>query len=860
MRRSKKKLALIVSLLSASAAPAHAQSNWTGALSSDWFLPGNWNRGVPTAASLVTINTTTPNPAVIEASGSAMAASVSVGQLGIGTLMIHDSGSLASGSGAVGNLAGNGAVTISGATSAWTNAGAIVVGGQGTGSVLVENGGTLKSEGASIGLTTGSSGNVTVTGVGSTWNNGPAGGLNVGSLGAGTLTITGGAKVLNDTAFIANIGEGPNSEGTVTVSGAGSLWNNSTGVNVGRAGKGTLTIADGAVVSGPVEIASSAGSTGLLNIGSAAGTAPVAPGTLTATSVSFGAGTGTVTFNHTSGSYVFAPAIQGNGSVQTLAGTTVLTGANTYSGATTVAGGTLQAGVANAFSATSAHTVANGATLDTAGFNQRVAALDNGGTVSLLGPAAGSTLTVTGSYAAHSLLRLGTGLGGDGSVSDRLVLDGPGARASGNTTIQITNLGGLGALTTGDGIEVVSGRNGATTTAQTTKSAFSLSNGHVDAGAYEYRLHAADAQGAGENWYLRSTTTAVPPIEQPPEIPPVQPTPPDEPASPVEVPTYRAEVPLLAALPAQLRQADLAMLGNLHRRIGDEVSATQEPGSQTEAQANARRAWARVVYTDLDVQLPGVAQVQTQGHVSGLQAGTDLWASGDWRTGIYVGFLDGSADVSGNARGVTARVGSNDLQSRYLGAYATWMDASGLYADGVLQGGSQRFTVRPDINPAVDGKASSATVSVEVGKPFALNARWSLEPQAQIAYQHNSLDDMTLSGALVRQDPADGWIGRLGVRIKGDLATGAGRLQPYARVNLYWANFGDEVATFIGPAGTTAIVSAGGYSAAELAAGATLALNAATSLYGELGHLWSVGGDATVKFSVQASLGIKVRW
>ncbi len=106
------------------------------------------------------------------------------------------------------------------------------------------------------------------------------------------------------------------------------------------------------------------------------------------------------------------------------------------------------------------------------------------------------------------MLKLGTVLGGSNSLSDRLVLSGPGASASGNTTLRITNLGGLGALTTGNGIEVVSARNGATTTAQTTRDAFTLANGHVDAGAYEYRLYAADAQGAGENWYLRSETAA----------------------------------------------------------------------------------------------------------------------------------------------------------------------------------------------------------------------------------------------------------------------------------------------------------------------------------------------------------------
>ena len=45
------------------------------------------------------------------------------------------------------------------------------------------------------------------------------------------------------------------------------------------------------------------------------------PGTLSAASVAFGAGNGTLIFNHTSGSYVFAPAISGNGRINVLAGT-----------------------------------------------------------------------------------------------------------------------------------------------------------------------------------------------------------------------------------------------------------------------------------------------------------------------------------------------------------------------------------------------------------------------------------------------------------------------------------------------------------------------------------------------------------
>ncbi|RZL94556.1 MAG: autotransporter outer membrane beta-barrel domain-containing protein, partial [Variovorax sp.] len=350
--------------------------------------------------------------------------------------------------------------------------------------------------------------------------------------------------------------------------------------------------------------------------------------------------------------------------------------------------------------------------------------------------------------------------------------------------------------------------------------------------------------------------TVAPPTVAPPIGEPGTPATPESPiktppASGVAVPTYRAEVPLFAALPAELRQADLAMLGNLHRRIGDETAANDQA---------TRNAWARAIYADLDIRQGGIADARSEGHVSGLQAGTDLLASGNWRAGVYVGYLDGGADVSGNARGITARVGNNDLQSRYLGGYATWMEAGGFYADTVLQAGSHRYSVRPDLNPKASGKGSSLVASLEAGKALALADRWTLEPQAQLAYQKSSFDDVLIAGAGVRQDADSGWIGRLGVRIKGDFATGAGRLQPYARVNLYRASSGTDVATFIGPAAATRIASASGYSAAELAGGATLALNEALSLYGEIGHVFSIGGAAKVESSVQGSVGVKVRW
>jgi autotransporter-associated beta strand protein len=97
-------------------------------------------------------------------------------------------------------------------------------------------------------------------------------------------------------------------------------------------------------VGSSVVIGANAGSIGTLNIGAAPGAPPAAPGTLTTPLVTFGNGTGTINFNHTSTNYVFAPVISsapGAGSVNVLAGVTTLTAINTYTGPTNVNGGAL---------------------------------------------------------------------------------------------------------------------------------------------------------------------------------------------------------------------------------------------------------------------------------------------------------------------------------------------------------------------------------------------------------------------------------------------------------------------------------------------------------------------------------------
>nr|WP_240154413.1 autotransporter-associated beta strand repeat-containing protein [Comamonas sp. Tr-654] len=535
-------------------------------------------------------------------------------------------------------------------------------------------------------------------------------------------------------------------------------------------------------------------------------------------------------------SAIWAGAISGTGFL-TKQGSGVLalsSTANNYTGATQVAQGTLQAAAVNSFSSSSAHSVAAGAVLDLAGYSQSLSSLSNSGTVNLSrhgGGTPGAVLKLTGPYVGNNgTLGISTVLAADGSASDKLLLSGADAVASGTTAIQITNAGGLGAQTTGSGIQVVATENGA----RLQPGSFALAGGHVDAGAYEYRLFQT-AQGAA----LQSINTQL---------------------------AYRSEVPLISALPAQLRQADAAMLGDLRKRMGDDnVTGMAASGTFSSDTGSGRRAWGRILRADPTITQQGTVNPQSSGHLTGFQAGLDLYAGQSFKGGFYVGQLQGDMSVTGFAGGINSKyVGFNSLTSRYLGLYGTWQSANGLYADAVLQAADYRSTLHTSESTGASGSSiingTGVLASLELGQSFAVGSHWQIEPQTQISYRSINLHDSAMSLAQVQNKADNDWTLRLGARIKGSFATGAGHLQPYARVNVYKASSTNDAARFITSAATTQITAKGGYTSTEVAAGASLQLNKSTSIYGELGKLWAVGGDSRIKSGVQASLGVRVQW
>lgn len=708
-----------------------------------------------------------------------------------------------------------GALTVQGAATSVRAASLLGHGGQVTirvldGAVLASTGPSgVRFGGSSATLSDGGVAHVLVNGMGSAFTSG------VGYIHQrGTLEVSNGGTL--EARALVHLGSMPGGF-TGVVTGAGSRLASTIGpVHLGASGSATLTVADGATISAndgasAINLAANVGGSAVLNIGAAVGQAAVAPGAVLASAINGGAGTAALNFNHNAAAYGLAAAITGSTSVNHVgSGTTTLTGASSYSGATNITAGTLRAGAANAFSAASAHTIGASGTLDVGAFNQTLSALNNAGTVSL----AGGTLTMTGAYVGNGgTLRLDGG---------RLVLDGAGASATGNTLVRITNFDGLGAQTSGDGIELISATGGATTTAQTTQDAFRLADGVVGGGAYQYRLYAGDANGAGENWYLRSEG-------------------------------YRAEVPLYAVVPEQFRALDIAMLGNRQQRMGEARTSTAADGRE-------RQAWGRIFSVDRDIAQQGTVSPTSNGRLNGFQAGTDLWTHPSWRAGLYLGQLEGDMDVKGFASGsANYAAGRNELRSQYLGAYATWQ-RDALSVDAVLQLGHHRYTATPAQGQATTGKGDSLMASVELGQGFALTPRWQIEPSVQLAYQRLSLDDTGLSGATVQQDTDDSWIARAGVRVKGLFNAGPGALRPYAGLNLYQRSNSTDVTRFGGAASGTDITSRTGGSSGELSAGATWQLSRIVALYGEVSQLWDLGGDARTDSGISGSVGVRVLW
>ena len=419
------------------------------------------------------------------------ATQVIVGDSGTGALSIQNGGQLTSQSGTIGELRySTGSVVVEGAGSAWTMPSAtgpgLVIGKGGSGRLQVRNGGTVTTN-ALLSSTPASGLQIEIDGANSTLQ-----GDNCdfdGFQDSSVQISNGGLMHCQGSLTLRN--------GALSLSGAGSklLAGDDINLKLPLIGYIPLTVGEGATIEAgkilrvSTDLAGdSAGPTMLFIEGS------TTPGAVVAPTIAFEESNGAaVTLNHSdaSGNYQIASDIIGLGGVVVNgAGTTTLTGNNAYYFGI-INAGMLRAGAANSLSPNADYVVAAGGTLDTNTFSPTIQSLDNSGMVTMAAGGTSNVLTVTQNYTGNGgVIAMNTALGADSSPTQKLVVQGD---TSGDTILNISNLGGTGAATTGDGIMVVQVGGASNGT-------FSLpAPGYVEAGGYRYTL-----AKVGNNWYLQS--------------------------------------------------------------------------------------------------------------------------------------------------------------------------------------------------------------------------------------------------------------------------------------------------------------------------------------------------------------------
>ncbi|PMQ04767.1 Outer membrane protein IcsA autotransporter [Dyella sp. AD56] len=415
--------------------------------------------------------------------------------------------------------------------------------------------------------------------------------------------------------------------------------------------------------------------------------------------------------------------------------------------------------------------------------------LSNAGLVQFTPPDAYKQLYVGSYVGAGGTLGIHTFLGDDSSPTDRLVING--GTATGHGLIAVTNTGGPGALTSGNGIPVVEVLAGGTTD----PGVFSL-NGPVVAGPYEYTLQRGGiTAGTEEYWFLRSTKDcgtvgshpdcpAPPPVPQPPAPPtPPQPPAPDpsnppappsipgpvdpEVEAPEGVPNYRPEVSLYTALPGMALRYGWATLDNLHERLGEEEQLRNRSDLRDDNYLNA--LWVRVIGEDGNVR--GASQGIYNGspqydyNIQAFQAGMDVFAEEHEdqqrdHAGFYLGTGRIRSDVTDDEG---ADAGRDVVKGQSLGLYWTHFWSGGQYLDAVWQGSWSKWSALSNEGLELHRSGFGWAGSLEGGYPFHDDTQvW--EPQAQVIYQKVNNGQSSDAAATVDFSNITSLVGRVGLR------------------------------------------------------------------------------------------------
>ncbi|MGE4878132.1 autotransporter adhesin YapE [Yersinia enterocolitica] len=337
-----------------------------------------------------------------------------------------------------------------------------------------------------------------------------------------------------------------------------------------------------------------------------------------------------------------------------------------------------------------------------------------------------STLTINSNLTGNGSFVFNAQLGDDSSPTDRLHVIG---NAIGDHYVQVINQGGLGALTTGTGINLI------TVDGDTRFGQFTMSNAVV-AGAYQYFLYQIDEH----SWNLQSNLAPVGPTDpgegisvdpgNPGGITPVVPVTPEI--------AYRSEVPGYIAAPWLNAFYGFTTLGSLHERRGSAEGAAngfnQDSWGRISGQHNKFDA-GRFSY-DSDIWFAQLGHDFYQAENSaGIQA----------TAGVMITLGKQETDTQDKARAVrpelSVNTGKIKTDAYGLGAYYTLMTPQGGYIDLVGQGTLYRNNYQSQHDAKQNGYG--VALSTEVGQAYPIAGSWKVEPQGQLKYQYLNLNSFS---------------------------------------------------------------------------------------------------------------------
>ncbi|MGN6464414.1 MAG: autotransporter family protein [Rhizobiaceae bacterium] len=407
------------------------------------------------------------------------------------------------------------------------------------------------------------------------------------------------------------------------------------------------------------------------------------------------------------------------------------------------------------------------------------------------------TLTIAGNYTGNGgILHIESVLGDDSSPADILAITGDSILGTGATRVFVTNLGGAGAETTGDGIKIVD-------VAGTSDARAFVLGAPAIGGAYSYDLFQNGiADPTDGDWYLRAAGIA---------------------------PT----VPVYENYPVVL--LGLTELPTLQQRVGDRYwPGTGDADIQTTSGAypGPSNVWTRIegAFHQVDGDSSTGASYDSDRYL--VQVGVD-GLLGEYSSGMLIGGVNVQyGRINADIRSDIGK-GHNSTDSFGVGATLTWYGNDGIYVDGQASIAHLSTDLSADATGelAHNNDGVGYGFSIETGRKVRVGGNWSVTPQAQLAYTSVDFDAFTDPfGARVTLDRGDSLKGRIGLALDYDADSDANRSHIYGIVNLTYEFLNG---TAVDVAGTEVAFKPDSFGA-ELGAGGTYRWGRGKyALYGE---------------------------